>query len=264
MYDEVYVQIGQQQKNHWWFVYRRRLAALYLSQLPMFEATKLSRYLDLGCGPGENLAFFAPRFDYAVGLDLSDVALSLAQKAHPHLQFVQGNVNHLERLFVPNSFKLITVFNVLHHQWIDSESDVLTAIYHLLEEGGVLILTEPVFDRLHRATDDLCMTKRRYQPDELRQWIEGVGLQIQAKTFFNAAPIPMAYFMAHFYQRKQSVDLSSENFVISDPSKGGELGFGGRSAQMVMERVCALEYQWIKMLGSFPFGMTYMIVAQKK
>jgi ubiquinone/menaquinone biosynthesis C-methylase UbiE len=54
------------------------------------------RVLELGCGTGELLASL--QTSEGVGVDFSAATLDLARRAHPQLTFLEGDVEHLDRL----------------------------------------------------------------------------------------------------------------------------------------------------------------------
>ncbi|MBF0311172.1 MAG: class I SAM-dependent methyltransferase [Magnetococcales bacterium] len=226
--------------------------------LKRFSWARGGRYLDLGCGPGENLAGLAVHFDYSLGLDCSPLALSLARQANPGLQFVQGDVNQLERLFQANSFRLISDFNVLCHRWVSSEKETIRAIYALLEEGGVVVMTEPVYNILYREADELTMTSRRFGSGELRGWLQEAGFVVRQETMFNAAPLPLALLMAGWYRFRKRFGI-----VGGRDGHRGEDQLGGKWGQWLMTGVCRVEYGWIRLFGRLPLGLTCLIVAQK-
>jgi len=55
-----------------------------------FIVGEKKRVLELGCGTGQLLNALNP--SYGVGVDLSDNMVSIAKKNHPHLEFIQGDL----------------------------------------------------------------------------------------------------------------------------------------------------------------------------
>lgn len=68
-----------------------------------------SPVLDLGCGEGKLLNFLNQRgIFHLVGVDISDVAISLAKKEYPGINFLVGDIYNLKNLFEKNFFSFIT------------------------------------------------------------------------------------------------------------------------------------------------------------
>src|ERR1051326_2687547 len=55
-----------------------------------FLIPKGSRVLELGCGTGDTLAALEP--SYGVGIDFSAAMVAQARALHPHLAFVEGDI----------------------------------------------------------------------------------------------------------------------------------------------------------------------------
>ena len=68
--------------------YHERLAQLYRFLIPPGQ-----RVLELGCGEGDLLAAVEPA--HGVGVDFSGAMVGRAEKRHPQLSFVEGDVHHL-------------------------------------------------------------------------------------------------------------------------------------------------------------------------
>ena len=105
------------------------------------------RWLDLGCGAGGNLALsepFAPAL--AVGVDVSTIAISFARSKKPKARLVRADLNN-GLPFDDAAFDVVTVFNVLYHDWVRNDAAVIAEIGRMLRPGGLLLITEPAFAR---------------------------------------------------------------------------------------------------------------------
>jgi SAM-dependent methyltransferase len=150
-----------------------------------------ARWLDLGCGPGSNFAL-APmlRTKVAVGLDLSPIALAEARRKDPSAQLVQADLNQT-LAFGDGTFDVVTVFNVLYHDWIASEAAVVGEIARVLRPGGVALITEPAFAILSREMDAAAMGHRRYRLSDLVSWCRRAGLKIEFASYFTSFGFPL-------------------------------------------------------------------------
>src|SRR5215469_2272949 len=93
-----------------------------------------SRVLEIGCGTGDTLAALEP--SYGVGIDFSPAMIGEARRAHPHLVFLEGDVE-LEGAL----------------ESVDGPFDAIL----LVDTIGMLEDVQSLFERLHR----LCRRETR-------------------------------------------------------------------------------------------------------
>lgn len=255
MYPGMYSQLAEIEDSHWWFISRRRLAETLLSSL---NIKKNSKGLDIGCGTGGNLKLLKKYCSQVTGLDLSEFALSLAKKKWSHYKFIHGDANHLSKLFSPKSFGLITIFNVLYHQWVPNESKVLKQIYDILEPRGYLIITEPAFNFLKREHDIIDMGKCRYQLTPFRKLLKNSGFVVISSTYFNIIgfiPALITAFTDFFAIKK--------NKSIPDNKGAKELQILSKPLNKFLLKLMSLERKIIKSIGKIPLGVSLLCIAQK-
>ncbi|MCP3980019.1 MAG: class I SAM-dependent methyltransferase [bacterium] len=190
-----YLQTSRIEDRHWWFVHRRLLVHDWLADWAR-GLDGPTRALDIGCGSGGNLPLLGELCDEVVGLDRSTTALELAREKQPSGELVEADANEFGARFAPRSLDLISIFNVLYHQWIESESRVLTQVRDALRPGGRLILTEPAFPILFRRHDVIDHGARRYRRKPLMKLVEGAGLRVLRTSYFNSVAFPPALALA--------------------------------------------------------------------
>ncbi len=104
--------------------------------------------LEYGCGENSAAPFLADRGAQAiVGIDISNVAIEEAKKAHSHIrgsspgaiQYLLMNAEKLE--FTDNSFDLICGIAILHHLDLDK---AYGEIARTLRPGGSAVFLEPL------------------------------------------------------------------------------------------------------------------------
>lgn len=139
------------------------------------------RILDVGCGLGHFLAVAEARGWEASGIEVSRSAVDAveAQKTANGWTFrmVQGTLE--EAPFVPGSFEVLTLFEVLEH--LSDPCKLLACAHELLTPGGLLYLTTPNFDSLPRwllggdwriiTPEHLCL----FTPGTLRGCLSAAG-----------------------------------------------------------------------------------------
>jgi SAM-dependent methyltransferase len=252
----VYAQLDRTEGNHWWFEYRRRLVLDFLDRRP---PPSWDRVLDLGCGTGGNLDFLDRLFCRAYGVDLSQTALSFARTKYSHGRLIQGDANRIGSLFAPNTFDVVTVFNVLYHQRVASERDVLQQVRRLLRPGGCLLLTEPAFPILTRRHDMLDFGKTRYRIREMRSMMGEAGFVDLEASYFNSISFPPALLLAvrdrlagsHEPRASDTVDEAGEMKVLP--------GWANKAVFALLE----LERRVIRLFGSIPLGVTLLCIGRK-
>lgn len=188
MLPETYAMLAARAETYWWHRARRRMSVALLRRARLRSRC---RHLDLGSGPGGNLRLLEP-FDpeLVVGLDLSPIALDFARaRSGTRRALVRADIR--SRLpFADGSFDVVTVFNVLYHQWIESESAVLAEVARVLRRGGLFLITEPAFPMLAREMDRAAMGRKRYRMAEMTEFCQSAGLNVLHESYFTSFGFP--------------------------------------------------------------------------
>ena len=93
-----------------------------------------ARLLDVGCGPGTIASRAAARGAVPVGLDIAGRMLALGRERHPHVEFVEGDAEHLP--FADGSFDAVVGGFVLNH--LPAPERALSEAVRVLAPGGRL------------------------------------------------------------------------------------------------------------------------------
>jgi SAM-dependent methyltransferase len=112
--------------------------ALFARTAELVELTPRDRLLDLGCGPGQIAAGFAPFVGAVVAMDPEPAMLALARKrlaAVPNADVVAGSSEELGPGL--GRFRIVTIGRAFH--WMDRER-TLARLDALIEPGGAVIL----------------------------------------------------------------------------------------------------------------------------
>jgi len=188
MLPETYRMVAEREEYYWW---RRARRAMSAGLLLRYGLTNGARWLDLGCGPGGN--FILSRMlkaDLIVGLDVSSLAHDEARRKFPDAFLVRADLNNALP-FADGEFDVVTIFNVLYHDWIKSEATVVAEIWRVLRPGGLVLITEPAFSILSREMDVASMGHRRYRTDDIAAWCRAARLEVKFASYFTSFGFPL-------------------------------------------------------------------------
>lgn len=259
MYRGAYSQLAKIENTHWWFVSRRLLIKELFIKLGVNKKIgKNAKGLDIGCGTGGNLKLLNEYCPEVIGVDLSKFALKLAREKLPKQNFVYGDANQLSSLFKKESFDLVTIFNVLYHQWILNELNVLKQVFTILKPKGYLVVTEPAFSILKRRHDIQDMGRRRYRLGFFKEQLKKAGFLTLVETYFNALSFIPAFILALTNRLN-----SNKDEVSQAESRIGELQLPNIVLNQILLKLMTTERKIIKLVGSLPFGVTLLCIAWK-
>src|SRR5689334_18024199 len=123
------------QRDHWWFVGRRRIIEALLADLGLPADAKI---LEVGCGPGGNLSMLQ-RFGEVMGLEPDEPSRRYASEATGVA--IEGGALPDALPFAPESFDLVCAFDVIEH--VDADAAAVAALSRLLKPSGYLATTVP-------------------------------------------------------------------------------------------------------------------------
>jgi ubiquinone/menaquinone biosynthesis C-methylase UbiE len=103
-----------------------------------------SRVLDIGCGDGSLVRFFAKNGAHATGVDISADVLARARavKQVADETFTEARGESLP--FPDASFDIAVYFNALHHVPVAVQAKALRETARILAPGGTLLVVEPL------------------------------------------------------------------------------------------------------------------------
>jgi 2-polyprenyl-6-hydroxyphenyl methylase/3-demethylubiquinone-9 3-methyltransferase len=138
------------------------------------------RFLEVGCGSGRTLIYYARRFGYSVtGCDYSDESCAMTRR-HLAAAGIPGQVIQADLFTLTGEYDVIFSGGLIEH--FDDPKSVLAKFVSLLSPGGTLISTVPnlsgLSGRYHRIWKPETFTTHRVVTlGDLRRWYEELGLQ---------------------------------------------------------------------------------------
>lgn len=251
MKDAVVAQMGERDwSQHWWFAHRRRLIKTILDDVILPNSP--TRILDLGCGVGVELALCAEWATSVHGLELSMTSLTHARQRLPTAHLVCGDINQVGSLYRPESFHLVFVLGVLHHQWIPSPLAVMRQIHDLLTPGGVVVLTDTAFPILARRHDRQVMGARRFRLPAYQTMLREAGLIPLRGSYWNTLALPAALLLALW-----------ERWRPADDGEVGELALPPPWLNHLLLNALAPERWLLKHGARLPAGVSLLAMARR-
>lgn len=242
MEDSEYDNIAALEENHWWY---RGMARLSDELVAREIKEKRLKILDAGCGTGGMLRRLG-RDRLSFGIDFSPLALAHTQRT-TSAPLCRASITHLP--FAPQSFNLITSFDVLYHQAVLNDELALQSFYRALPPQGWVLIRVPAFEALRGAHDLTVHTRHRYTAAELRQKLEHTGFKVKRLTyanFFLFLPIYCLRALQSSQHKTESSDVELPQPLVNS----------------LLEFILRVE-TWLIRFVNLPFGVSLFALAQK-
>lgn len=225
------------ENTHWWFLAKRKFIAT------VFPKVKKVKILDIGAGTGGTTKFLK-NYGEVVGLEANPLAQTLARKRS--LKIIAGSAEKLP--FPKETFDVVTIFDVLYHQHIESDIKVLREASRVLKPSGFLVVTDCALPFLKSPHDEVMQARERYTRKELTQKIEKAGFKVEKASyvFFLVFPLTLLKRFLDRITKSHSSNVSS----VAKPLNSLLLG------------ICSLE-AWFLRIGTFPWGSSIIVRAIK-
>lgn len=236
--------LHQVSKGYWWHCTQRRIIFDCLHKL--LKSGSNLRILDAGCGPGITLNYFL-EYGTVYGIDVSDDALEFC-KVNGGKNIVKGDLSSLP--FKNSTFDIILCLDVLYHQDIKNDKQVITELYNKLKSGGLLILNVCAFEFLKSEFDVHNYTRHRYTRGEIKSLLENAGFSILKLTYWNSLLFPLI----------ASIRLLRK-FVPSNKDES-DLQALPRSVNLLLILLLRLEISFLNYYN-LPFGLSVFGMAKK-
>jgi len=244
--DREYEIMYRLENSHWWFVAKKRYIKTILD---LHLKDKGNNILDVGCGTG-GMIDLLKNYGRVFGMDLHGAACEFSRQRN-HFPLIKGDANKLP--FKKGTFHLITLLDVLYHQHILDDEEVLEQIHQLLVPKGFILITDSAFELLRGAHDIAVMARHRYTLKELTDKLKGHHFSIERSTYLYFVIFPLVAIsrllgklMLFFLKPNIRSDLKETNDYLNQ-FLVALLGWEGKLLKLV----------------NFPFGSSLLILGKK-
>lgn len=227
----------QLENTHWWFLAKRKFIAT------VFPKVKKVKILDIGAGTGGTTKFLKT-YGEVIGLEANPLARSLAQKRG--LKIIAGTAEKLP--FEKEVFDVVTIFDVLYHQHIESDIKVLKEASRVLKPSGFLVVTDCALPFLKSPHDEIMQARERYTKKELTGKIEKAGFKVEKASyvFFLVFPLTLLKRLLDRLTKSHSSNVSPVLKPLNN----------------LLLTICNWE-AWLLKFWTFPWGSSVIIRARK-
>lgn len=204
MEKEIYDEIALLEKDHWWYVSRRKIVDKVLSELNLNQGCDI---LEIGCGTGGNLGLLA-RYGRVHAIEMDTKGMELAN-THNITNVEYGKLPE-DMPFGHKLFDCIIMLDVLEH--IEADALSVKTVYERLKSGGVFILTVPAFNFLWSFHDIIAQHKRRYTQKGLCGLLKKNCFDVTFSTYYNFFLFPVI-FIVRLWNRITGKTGHSDNIM---------------------------------------------------
>ena len=229
------------ERNHWWYVGMRRIAAILIARIPTPHLI-----VDAGCGTGGNLRWLA-QYGRSIGFDMSPDALSYAHNAGDDV--LQGSIDAIP--IASASADLVTSFDVIYHRAVRDDAAAVRECARIIKPGGYFLLRVPANDWLRGHHDERVHTARRYSHTQVTQLCVQAGLEVKVLSYANTVLFPVAALQR---MRERGNDQHDAQSDLTAPSPLVD----------IIGRVALTVESWLLAIGvRMPYGVSLVCLAQR-
>ena len=247
MLDREYEIMYRLENSHWWFVAKKRYIKIILDY---HLKEKGGNILDVGCGTGgmiDLLKNYGPVF----GMDCHGAACEYSRQRNK-FPLIKGDANKLP--FKKGTFHLVALLDVLYHQHILDDEEVLAQIYTLLAPNGLLLITDSAFEFLKSTHDIAVMARHRYTLKELNAKLKSSHFSIQQSTYLYFIIFPVVVL---------SRLLGKLTLFFFKPTIHSDLKQTNPFLNKFLVALLGWEGSLLK-LFNFPWGSSLLILGKKR
>jgi len=190
--------------THWYFLGMKRIMTTILDT--KYESNSKLQVLDAGAGTGWFTEVLG-KYGNVTALDISEDALRFCRERGIK-NTIQADVAKIP--VKDGSFDLIVCSEVLYHQYVKDDGEVMREFNRVLKPSGRLLVKVPAHSYLWGMHDTVNLTKHRYEKDELRKIFLDNGFIIERITYANFFLFPLVYLKRRMERKIHNVQEESD------------------------------------------------------
>jgi SAM-dependent methyltransferase len=239
---DVYLSMRSMQREHWWFLARRKILARLIAGLRLRPG---ARILEAGSGSGGNIPLLQT-FGAVSAFDMDAQVASFCE-LDTGVHCLVGSLPDDNPFRGSKDFDLVVALDVLEH--IDDDVASLVSLASCVGPDGRLLLMVPAYQWMFSSHDVIHHHKRRYTIGRLRAAVEAAGFKVVRSGYFNSLLFPVV----------AGVRLGGK---IAGRDSGSDLKMPGRWLNAALARIFGSESTILGRVG-FPFGTSIFLIAAK-
>lgn len=234
--------------RHWWYV------ALHEVILSLVAAEAKAKgplqIFDAGCGTGRLAALLAP-YGTVSGCDASAKAIAFCrQRGLSGMEQIA-----LQQVTLPaNHFDVITCIDVLYHQGISDDVEVLKRLRAALKPGGLLLIHLVAAPSLYSSHDVAVHSRERYTRPLLQGRLKEAGLVTERLSYRLTTLFPLIATWRRL--RRGEAEDTQTGDVVSDVS------FPPPLINAILLRLMRSE-NWLLRHLDLPFGSSLLAICRR-
>jgi len=237
------------ERDHWWFIGRRRC---YFTLLEHFlKNARDLRVLDVGCGVGGMLPELA-RFGKPIGIDSDRRSIEICRERGFPNSFLGGGMD------IPaqsGCADLVTFFDCIEH--LPDDERALRDANRVLRAGGHLFISVPAYQFLYSNNDKVAHHFRRYTRGELVRKVRAAGFEVVKATYVNVTLFPLILPAVLLFKLKEAL------FPKLDDTRTNLSHVPARPINSLLAAIFGGEGKLLRYLSA-PFGHSLALIARKR
>lgn len=230
------------EKNHFWFVAKRKFLQIILDK---YAPQNNLRILDVGCGAGAILDFLRDKGYVGEGIDNNEEALKYCRD-----KGLKVNIGTVEKMnYEDESFDIVLASDVLEH--LTDDKMAVREVSRVLKRGGLFIATVPAHHWLWSYHDVALHHQRRYSRREWEKLFDS-QFEIRLITWLHLCIILPILMMRRIGKRS------------GGQSSGSDVREASPIINILMKICYWPELALFKIIKRLPWGVSLLAVAEKK
>ena len=174
-----YADYHRWEREHWWFIARRRIIGRLLDD---YAGKGVGSVLEVGCGTG-GMAPLLAKYGRTTAIDASAAVVPYVRGAYRAFAAMEAEALGIRS----GSFDLVMALDVIEHT---DDARALREIHRVCRPGGLAVVTVPAFRFLWGRQDVISHHRRRYRKGEVGALIRAAGFRVIRLSYFNTLLFP--------------------------------------------------------------------------